>query len=37
MGFGEAADDRQQSVALDILAWFEQSQDRWTNFGPLRR
>ena len=37
MGFDKRADVGRESVALDILAWFEQSQHQWTNFGALRR
>ena len=37
MGLGEGADERRRNIAEEILAWFESSQARWVDFGPLRR
>ena len=37
MGLGKGPSDRRHTVAADILAWFESSQNRWMEFGPLRR
>lgn len=37
MGLGDGSPERRLVLAEDIVAWFESSQERWTEFGPLRR
>jgi hypothetical protein len=37
MGLGGASSDLAESVVSRIFQWYEQSQTRWLEFGPLRR
>ncbi|PBJ41360.1 hypothetical protein BB737_01955 [Mycobacterium avium subsp. hominissuis] len=37
MRLDERSPDARQKLAADILAWFESSQIRWLEFGPLGR
>jgi hypothetical protein len=37
MGLRGGSPDRRRALANDILAWLQSSQDRWVEFGPLRR
>src|ERR1700722_12566788 len=37
MGLHGGSPDRRRALAADIVAWLQSSQDRWLEFGPLRR
>jgi hypothetical protein len=37
MGLGRGSSDLRESVVRRILHWYEESQRRWLEFGPLRR
>jgi hypothetical protein len=37
MGLTGDGIEHQRTVAADVAAWFEQSQARWSEYGPLRR
>jgi hypothetical protein len=37
MGLGKGSPDHRRAMATHILEWFESSQNRWVEFGPLRR
>jgi hypothetical protein len=37
MGLGQGSPDRRRALGDEILTWFECSQNRWVEFGPLRR
>jgi hypothetical protein len=37
MGLDQGSDDQRESLATDMIDWFETSQQSWIEFGPVRR